>query len=99
MAHPTVLVQMVGFLWVTGFSYGVIIALMFTFIPILPGIWVLHSDRLTSSLSKKDHISPGIIGLFGLQFWAGLITRPVITFIAAVVPERFNANPPINKLH
>jgi hypothetical protein len=33
---------MVGFLWVTGFSSGVIIALMFTFIPILPGIRVLQ---------------------------------------------------------
>jgi hypothetical protein len=82
-----VLVQMVRALMVTGPSAGVIITLIFALIPLLLGIWALRIARSTSPQSKKDRLSLLIIGLLGLLFWAGFIIGPVITFIAALVPE------------
>jgi hypothetical protein len=84
-----VLVQMVRVLMVTGPSVGVIITLIFVLIPIMLGIWALRIARSTFPQSKKDRLSLGVIGLFGLLFWAGLIIGPVIAFIAALVPERY----------
>jgi hypothetical protein len=84
-----VLVQMVRILMVTGPSAGVIITLIFALIPIMLGIWALRITRSTSPQSKKDRLSLGVIGLFGLLFWAGLIIGPAIAFIAALVPERY----------
>jgi len=84
-----VLVQMVRGLMVTGFSSGVFVTIILTFIPILPGILALRIARSSSPLSRKDRFSLGIIGLLGLLFWAGLIIGPVIAIIAALVPEHY----------
>jgi hypothetical protein len=83
------LVQMVRVLIVTGLSAGVIVTLIFAFIPAILGVWILRIARSTFPLSKQNRFSLGIIGLLGLLFWAGLIIGPVIAFIAALVPERY----------
>ena len=84
-----ILVQMVRVLMVTGFSAGVIVTLILAFIPVILGVWILRIARSTFPLSKQNRFSLGIIGLLGLLFWAGLIIGPVIAFIAALVPERY----------
>jgi hypothetical protein len=80
---------------VTGFSSGVFVTIILTFIPILLGILALRITRSSSPLSRKDRFSLGIIGLLGLLFWAGLIIGPVIAIIAALVRNTTNANSPI----
>jgi hypothetical protein len=84
-----VLVQMVRVLMVTGLSAGVIVTLILAFIPAILGVWILRIARSTFPLSKQNRFSLGIIGLLGLLFWAGLIIGPVITLVAALVPERY----------
>jgi hypothetical protein len=74
---------------VTGLSAGVIVTLIFAFIPAILGVWILRIARSTFPLSKQNRFSLGIIGLLGLLFWAGLIIGPVIAFVAALVPERY----------
>ena len=89
-----VLVQMFRVLMVTGFSAGVIVTIIFAFIPIILGIWALRAARSPSPLTKKDRLSLGIIGVLGLVFWAGLIIGPVIAIIAALVPVRYSKQLP-----
>jgi hypothetical protein len=69
--------------------------LFFALVSIMLVIWALRVARSTTLFSIKDRLSPGIIGLLGLLFWAGIITGPGIAFFAAMAPEPLQINAPV----
>jgi len=83
-----ILVQMIRALMITGFSGAAALTLVFFFLPVVLAIWLLRISRPATNRTSADRISLALAGILGLVFWAGMITGPVMSLIAAVIPDR-----------
>lgn len=82
-----VLVQMIRALMITGFSGAASLTFVFFLIPVVLAIWLLRIAFFVTTRSSMDRISLIGAGVLGLGFWAGLIIGPVLSLLAALIPD------------
>ena len=61
--------------------------LVFAFVQVVLGLWVLRIARSPPPRSLRNRIFLVLIGALGLVSWAGILIGPLIAFLAAAVPE------------
>ncbi|MCK9591157.1 MAG: hypothetical protein M0Q91_03995 [Methanoregula sp.] len=84
-----ILVQMIRALMITGFSGAAALTLVFFLIPVVLAVWLLRIAFFVTTRSSMDRISLAVAGVLGLVFWAGLIIGPVLSLLAALIPDRY----------
>jgi hypothetical protein len=84
-----ILVQMIRALMITGFSGAAALTLVFFFLPVVLAIWLLRISRQATNRSSSDRFSLAVAGILGFVFWAGMIIGPIMSVIAAVIPDRY----------
>lgn len=73
---------------ITGFSSGIVIILVFAVLGVILGTAALRLTRTQEPWPLKTRISFMVIAVLGILFWSGLLIGPVLTLIAAVLPDR-----------
>ncbi len=70
-------------------NLSVIVTIVFAFIPILLGIFILRiTTKDRNSVSKRDRAILALLGFLGLFAWAGLILGPALSLLTSVVPTK-----------
>jgi len=82
------LTQMLIALSISGGDSSAVITLIFAIIPLLLGIGIARIVLRSEDLTIRARVFLLVLGVVGLLLWAGLLVGPVLTFVAALYPQR-----------
>jgi hypothetical protein len=80
--------QMVIALSKSGFDASSIITMIFVFVPLILGYFLLRKAlSRDDELSSKNRVTIVVLGLLGLFLWAGIFVGPILAVICALLPK------------